>query len=234
MTISWVLLTHNRKDIVKKSFEQTIKSAGDKIDETIWVDNGSTDGVRDYLKGKTDITILNSENKGVAKGYNIGMYKASSDYILINGGDMLMPQDWLIKIKEHIKVFPNSAFVIPTKGFYKECISKEMIEREGLKVYPSVLMKGAKIFPRNVLKKAGYIREDMSLYGIEDREWAERIKSRGIPCYVIKDYMVSHIGEDIHCNTEYRKLKWEELKKAFDSHILEKSIQNNFPYYNPF
>lgn len=43
-TVSWIVLTYNRADTVKKSLDHNFANAGAVPDELIWVDNGSTEG----------------------------------------------------------------------------------------------------------------------------------------------------------------------------------------------
>jgi len=93
--VSIIILSYNSKDITKKcllSLSQIINPF-----ELVIVDNGSKDGLREWLTElKSKIShknlkvILNDENMGVAAGRNLGAKASSGDYLLFLDNDMIM------------------------------------------------------------------------------------------------------------------------------------------------
>lgn len=71
----------------------------------ILVDNGSTDGTKEWLQAQTGITVIrNEENRGCAPAWNQGVQAATgaaradapgADWIVVLNNDVLLPAGWL-------------------------------------------------------------------------------------------------------------------------------------------
>ena len=87
MKLSIITLTYNKLKYTKKYVESLFKYTKDF--ELIIVDNGSTDGTREYLKSLDNIKlILNDENVGFSKGNNQGLEIAEGEYIAFLNNDI--------------------------------------------------------------------------------------------------------------------------------------------------
>ena len=91
--MSIVMLNWNRMHYSKQTLESIITKTTIPH-ELIFVDNGSEDGTREYLKSMGDKTnaekityIFNDKNFGVAGGRNSGLAVASGDYLYSGLGD---------------------------------------------------------------------------------------------------------------------------------------------------
>lgn len=207
-SITWLLLTYNRNEVVNKSISENYRKAGLDIDEIIWVDNGSENPHIPIVPTKK---ILFEKNKGVAKGYNAGFLLAESDFIVISGTDTIMPQDWL-------------------KSFYENRCNgiAGICDHDGL---------GPKIIDRNILKEIGYLREDFGLYGWDDVEFCRRCKRFGFETrrfnlefeHIGDEGLSNYSGND---NKEYWEFKKNEAEK--NEHKMREIEKNNYPYYNPY
>jgi GT2 family glycosyltransferase len=83
MKLSWLLLTMNRQDKTKRALEHNMSNAGHAWDELIWVDNGSSDNVREVVSQyNPTVSVLHSTNLGVAKGYNRAKLLSTGDWVL--------------------------------------------------------------------------------------------------------------------------------------------------------
>jgi GT2 family glycosyltransferase len=62
--------------------------------ELIIIDNGSTDGTKEYLKTISAQVVTNSENKGVYVAWNQGIAFSKSEYICLMNNDILVTPGW--------------------------------------------------------------------------------------------------------------------------------------------
>ncbi|UOF82070.1 putative glycosyltransferase [Caudoviricetes sp.] len=245
--LSWVILTYNRADMVKEAVSHNLLNAGHDIDEIIWVDNGSTDSVRDVMsKFNPDVSILNHENLGVAKGYNRGVVLATGSHIVITGCDRIMPDNWAKRFRECFEKISNTALV----SCYSQPLDKVPERRrdthkniDGIEIIPAMPME-AKCFPREILKDVGHIREDFGLYGWEDVEWGNRFervaKEKGLLTYTLPDFTAVHLGNE-GCEVfnkkedpEYHAFKQKESGDPRKGEVMAKCRAENYPYYTPY
>lgn len=219
----------------------------------VWVDNGSTDGVRSFMQSlNPDVAVLHNKNLGVAPGYNRGMAIAKGEYIVITGCDMLMPKDWLKTFKDYVKNVPETGIAsmysctldwVPER---KRKAANNDWNRETINGYPIIhaLPIERRIFSRELLKDIGYLREDFGLYGWEDCEWAERAvrvcDNLGLLYYVIPDQIAEHLGTeatqpyDGKDEREYHNFKKQESADPKKQEVMTWCREHNYPYYNPF
>jgi GT2 family glycosyltransferase len=242
--ISLVVLTYNRARTVERAMTHNLAKAGHPIDELIWVDNGSRDGVREVMQQfKPDVTVLHKTNLGVAKGYNHGFVLATHNWIALTGCDMLMPENWLFKMVHYTNVIPETDVVCMYSGPFSwmtERLRGPMQERGGLQYQPAMPL-GRRLMRREVLKKAGYFREDFGLYGWEDVEWADRCLHRGLFCYVIPGEIAEHLStegvamEEGHDPKEYFDFKKREALLTPEKRaVMDKCRAGGFPFYSPY
>ena len=88
ISLSIVFLNYNRVDQTRQTVCKLLDLVGDRPDiEIIAVDNGSTDGTREFLQCEKRIqSILLDENTGIA-GYNSGFSRARGNYLLVLDDD---------------------------------------------------------------------------------------------------------------------------------------------------
>jgi len=222
--ISIVFLTFNRCEITKKSIIHNLKNSGDQIDEIIWVDNGSTDGVKSFMKSiEPDVSVLNKENLGVSKGYNRGIALSTGDFIIIPGTDTLLCRGWLKKFKENADL--NLGYACMTNDApienHDNC--------------------GPKIISKRAIHKCGYLREDLGLYGGDDVEWGKRVKYYGFIGYRFSAPF-KHLGtEGISTWTskskekkEYHDMKFREATNTDKNKVEEACRILKYPKFNPY
>lgn len=251
ISISWALLTFNRASTVEKAITQNMHSSQYDWDELIWVDNGSTEDNRLAIDSLFDETmnvtkVFNPKNLGVDVGYNRAMALSKSDWILITGCDRLMFDGWLSKMVKVLSENPK----VKVLSIYSHPIEKlserkrgEVHERSSFKVC-SAMPFGARIFHRDLLKAAGYFREDFGLYGYSDVEFAERqmrvCKEKGWEHLAFTELHATHLGDEGNSSyggkdpEDYWKFKQAEVKDPKKQEVLNNCKANNYPYYSPF
>lgn len=253
LKVSWVILTMDRAPLVERAVTANIKSAGAPIDEIVWVDNGSKDGVLDFMHGiRPDVSILHKDNQGVSAGYNRGFALSGGSHIVITGCDMIMPDGWLQCFKNYFEKIPDTGaaamYCVPIKDVPERKLG-EPAKVNGLDLIPALPM-GRRMVSREFLRGCGYLREDFGLYGWEDIEWAERAvrycKEHGLRYYMIPGMMADHLGRDswpeqlrhdpekVKQDDEYFRWKQEQVKDPQKIQLLEWCRSNNWPHYNPY
>lgn len=245
---SWVVLTFNRKETVLSTMFHNRREAGGTPYELIHVDNGSHDGVENSFREyyNPDVSIYNSTNLGVAKGYNRGTVLATGTHLVITGCDRKMPVGWLHMLEVCFSVIPNTGVV----SIYSQPINKvnerrrgEEKEINGIKIIPAMPME-AKCYRMDLLRKAGHLREDFGLYGWEDVEHGFRVekvaKEMGLLTYILPDMVAEHMGsEGVSSwngidNFDYHQFKQKQSEDPEKAKLMEWCGKNDYPYYNPY
>jgi GT2 family glycosyltransferase len=82
--------------------------------ETIVVDNGSVDGTLEYLRGRTDVRLIeNGYNAGFTKGTNQGIVASSGEYLLWLNTDTILEEDSLGALVDFLDKTPKAGIVGP-------------------------------------------------------------------------------------------------------------------------
>lgn len=96
-TASIIIPVFNKVNYTRNCINNIINSTADFYCEVIIIDNGSTDGTKEYLKGLSgDIRIItNDENVGYTVACNQGARVATGRYLVFLNNDTLPQQGWL-------------------------------------------------------------------------------------------------------------------------------------------
>lgn len=97
LKVSIIIPVFNKVEFTKKCCEALAKNTPQALYELIIVDNSSTDGTRDYLKGvRGDVKIItNEKNLGFSRACNQGAQLASTNYLLFLNNDTEPMKGWL-------------------------------------------------------------------------------------------------------------------------------------------
>lgn len=99
----------NCVEFTKQAVETIKRNTHPNLYEVIFVDNGSTDGTKDFLRQLVQDdpehfrAITNSENKGFAGGVNTGLRAISTlkwEYACVANNDLLFTPNWLAQLIE--------------------------------------------------------------------------------------------------------------------------------------
>jgi GT2 family glycosyltransferase len=183
------------------------------------VDNNSTDGSQAMLQQvEWDglIYIQTNENLGYGRGMNRGMQAVRSQYACIMNTDLILNQEALSALWSFFEARPEAGVASPVimgsdqrvQGFlflpsiwslYSQTISKIISKRWKMRVekadtplaVPGVL--GAFFMIRRNQFDDCLFDEDFFFY-YEDSELAHRYWQRGIPCFVLPQVSIMHLG----------------------------------------
>jgi len=234
MTTSIMMVTYNRLELTKRMLESLFETT-DSDYRLIIVDNGSTDGSKDWLEDlKDEIKIpyhlhLNPENMGIAVGRNQGLfladkYGAEDEYLCTIDNDIELPKNWLSNCLDLIK--DNSRLAI---GINFEGVDYPLLTRNGKtfqKKSDGNLGTACSVFHASLHKKIGFFTTDYGLYGEEDADFYFRARMIGWEIGYLPGRGV-HFGEGELDVGEYREFKTKQHRDN-----LKKFQQNCYAYMN--
>lgn len=212
--LSIVILNWNRLHYTRQTLECIIKKTTIPH-EFIFVDNGSVDGTREYLKDMEHKTnaekvtyVFNDKNLGVAGGRNSGLVHATGDYLLTIDDDVKVPDDWDIKIAEACDKIPQLGIT----GVNVEPFKFPVQEINGVRVRPKNGNLGGACLclPKRVFKRVGYYNV-FGQYGHEDAMMYYRLKHLGLISAYIEP---KGIHLDVDADKKYRAAKNKAHQKG--------------------
>lgn len=213
MKLSIITLTYNKLKYTKKFIESLYKYTHDF--ELIIVDNGSTDGTIEYLKGLQNIKlILNKENLGFSKGNNQGLEIAKGEYIGFLNNDILLSPNWFEEIE---KVFEqeNAGFVSPRQinPYYDKANERNYLKYFKPKPYNKDFDEcvfSCVVTKRSVLDKIGTFDENYSPAFFEDNDLKFRAINEGFGVYVANNCCFFHFGSVTSASLNFKFAKNKE------------------------
>ena len=212
-----VIVTYNRKELLKESIEALLKQNYKNCDVLI-VDNASTDGTYEYinelLKDNRVIYLNTGANLGGAGGFNYGIkeaYKRDCDYIWVMDDDCIVHKDTLEKFIEADKKLNGEYGFLSSKVLWKDGeLCKMNIQKrtfsKWLKDFDKPLTEIAMasfvsfFIKAEIVKEMGLPIKEFFIW-TDDWEYTRRI-SRKYKCYLVNDAVVTHkcatnVGADI-------------------------------------
>jgi len=152
LTVSVVIPTYNRVEYLKKALKSLLNQSY-MPNEIIVIDDGSTDGTKEFLmsisKKNKLIKYYFQKNGGPSKARNLGIKNAKGDIICFFDDDEIANKDW---IKEIVQSFESEDI----GGVGGPCI-----ELEGENIYEKYLKS---IFVGSYSKKLPYLGGNLAFY----------------------------------------------------------------------
>ncbi len=243
--VSIVILTFNELDYTRKCVESLQKNTPEPH-EIIFVDNDSKDGTVKWLRRLVEENsnyqlIENRENLGFAKGCNQGIEASKGEYILLLNNDVLVTDNWLPGMLEHLKSSPDIGVVGPMTNNisgiqkvervtyksvdYLEAYAHEFRNRNRHRRVTSRRLVGfCMLFRRSLVNEIGPLDESFGTGNFEDDDFCLRAALAGYRNVIAGDVFIHHygsrsfIGNRIHYGTSLtgnRKIfddKWRGIQ----------------------
>lgn len=211
--VSVVIPNYNGMQYIKACLDslmqQTIKDW-----EILFVDNGSTDGSREFVEREyPQVTVIPlSENTGFCHAVNVGIQKAEAEYVVLLNNDTEAEPEFLEMLYEGIRVkqnaFSGSAKMIQFHN--RRCIDdagdfynafgwafargkgkpEEKYNQEK-KIFSSC--GGAVIYRKKLVEELGFFDEEHFAY-LEDMDLGYRAQIAGYDNWYLPKARVYHIG----------------------------------------
>lgn len=244
---SIVIPVFNQIEYTKKCIDSLLRDPDRPNYELIVVDNGSSDGTREYLENlqkSLDRTrdkmspIFNAENRGVAPAWNQGAQAATTDYIAILNNDLLLSTGWFRSLLwaldyHHIHLVSPFAATGPL-NYDLDARALRFGEKNLAKLWNDYDFC-AFLLKRAIYEDVGPFDENFLVGGYEDTDYCYRMKALGLKYGVSGAAFIHHFGSstlgefkkrgDKHVghNKEYFISKWKE-DPAAQSHRLERRL----------
>ncbi len=202
---SAVLVSWNRCDLLQKAIQSLLDQNYPSL-EIIVVDNGSTDGSLDWLRGQDWIKLIeNTQNVGASAARNQGTRIASGQYIIYMDSDAeLRSSGALSKLIEYMEANPLTAGAagiyytdqaltklwcwspcMDWEGYFNPTASMQPTES------PQVLSTCFSIYRHEALSEIGGF-DEYYFYLYEDGDLSQRILKKGYKLLVDPEVKILH------------------------------------------
>lgn len=206
---SIIIPTYNGLHLLSECVD-SIRRHTDRPYEIIVVDNGSTDGTKEYCERERLILIALPENHGFPAACNKGLTVAAGEQLLLLNNDCLVAPGWLTQLLRALHSAPSIGIVGPVTNFVS---GKQMLET-GLGTPEELLAYAEKhnktdpakwqevrrlvgfcfLFTRRLYEAIGPLDEDYSPGHYEDDDYCYRAVQHGFKLLICGDTFIYHKG----------------------------------------
>ncbi|NOZ08595.1 MAG: glycosyltransferase, partial [FCB group bacterium] len=213
--VSIIMLTYNALEYTRKCVN-SIQNNTHHPHEIIFVDNASSDGTQNYLRGlvgryKNYKLIRNKINKGFAAGNNQGVAAASGKYVMLLNNDVLVGEGWL---KDLVSAYEKDEAIgligpitnqvsgrqkvrhVPyeeEQDFYPFAKKIQTLNQD--KITPRRRIAGlAMLLSREIYNEIGGFDESFGLGNFEDDDLCLKIRAAGYAIMVNEGVYIHHFG----------------------------------------
>jgi FkbM family methyltransferase len=207
---SIIIVTHNQLAFTRQCIE-SIHRYTDEPYELIVVDNASSDGTLDYLRGLDGITVLaNAENRGFPAAANQGLRAATGQQLLLLNNDTIVTTGWLTRLLRALRSDRKIGLVGPCSN----CVSGEQQvparyedlagldgfawdwgqTHDGQRQDTDRLVGFCLLLKREVLDQIGLLDERFGLGCFEDDDYCLRALRAGYRLAITRDAFIHHAG----------------------------------------
>ena len=192
MFVSVVIPTYNRRPILEKCLLALERQqACPEIDryEVVVVDDGSTDGTPDWLRGAAErfphVRLIEQSHGGPAEGRNRGVDHAYGDVIVFIDSDLVVTDSFLSCHASSLvrsweergdRLCFTYGAVINTANFEQPTAERHKLRDLSWAYFAT----GNVAIAKEVLQRAGLFDTGFRLYGWEDLELGERLRRMGV------------------------------------------------------
>ena len=180
---------------------------------TVVVDNGSTDGTVGFVLEKfPDVHVIESENLGLAAGWNTGIRATKGRYVLLLNADAWLVDDALRRLVELADSRPNAAFIGPRLSNPDGTLQRSVRGFPTLWRLATEYLFLRKLAPRSSLLNAFYA-------GGFDHDETREVESVVGACMLVRREAITQVGfaderfflfsEETDWQYRLRQARWE-------------------------
>ena len=234
---SVIILNYNGADYIEGTLRAVFGQSVISMLKVIVLDQASTDGSRELIKGKYEdkLTLIESDkNLGFTGGCNHAFKYAEGAYVLLLGNDAVPDSRWaesLIRVAESDRTVGMCTSKIL---FYR---NRNLIDCVGHTMYPDGLNRStgnymfdegqynqveetlfasgcAALYRRNVIDAVGGFDEDF-FWGADDTDLGMKIRLQGLRCLYVPQAVVYHLGSQSFGKYTLKKLYYIERNRVW-------------------
>jgi GT2 family glycosyltransferase len=178
---------------------ESLASTVDDSTKILAIDNGSTDGTGEYLRGLKGISVIdNRSNLGCASAWNQGVRSTNSEWLVILNNDVILSQGWLEGLVEYAE--ENRADLVSPairEGEYNYDLGKyagEFVKRMTHVARPGEAHGICFLVRRRVFETIGLFDENYRIGQFEDVDFFRRAKAAGFRLAITGRSLIHHFG----------------------------------------
>ena len=208
--IAALVVTYNRLEMLKECIAAIYSQTYKNIDIVV-VNNGSTDGTKEYLDSNSDIVTIHQDNCGGAGGFYSGMkYMYEHDYdALWMMDDDGIPADrqleYLVSDSIRYKIDYANALVINkidnSRTAANTRYDKDEYDKRKI-IWNKVSPFNGTLVWRHVIEKIGFIKKEMFIWG-DETEYTNRVK--------YNNFKVGTITRAIHYHPPFKGILYNVI-----------------------
>ena len=155
---------------------------------TVVVDNGSSDGTVTFVRDRfPDVEVIESENLGLAAGWNRGIGVTDSRYVLLLNADAWLVGDALRRLTECADSRPAAAFVGPRLS------NQDGTLQPSVRGFPTLWRLATEYFGLRKLAKRSQVLNAFYAGGFDHDEWRD-VESVMGSCMLVRRAALAEIG----------------------------------------
>ncbi|UCB51987.1 MAG: glycosyltransferase family 2 protein [Candidatus Zixiibacteriota bacterium] len=232
--ISVVIITHNRKEILKECLAALFSQTYPENDyEIVVVDDGSTDDTHSTVRSIAEsspvsIRYFRQENKGVAAARNHGIKRAESEICLLIGDDIVATPTLVEEhVNWHKRYGKENQGVLGYVTWSPEIEVTDFmwwLENGGPLLGYSRIMDKIQVdfrffYTGNISLKTSYLKDNLFceefFFGYADTELGYRLSKRGFKLYFNQDAIAYHHHPTTFEDFQKRMTKWGKTGRIF-------------------
>lgn len=198
MTIDIVIPVLNQLHYTKQCLRDLFANTDSNI-TTIVINNGSTDGTREYLASLSSLKVIDNEtNRGCAAAWNQGIQAGQSPWVVVLNNDVLLPKGWLEGLLAYAEE-TNADIVSPGMRGGACDYDFESYATDFMNAMSKAARGGEAhgvcfMVRRAVFEKIGYFDENFRIGQYEDADFFLRAKLAGCALAITGRSFIHHFG----------------------------------------
>lgn len=236
MKLSVIIPIKDQKDLTQVCIDSLKKYTKDY--ELIIIDDGSTIKFKNYSDNKNIKILRNGVSFGYTRSVNIGIQKATGDYIVIANNDIVFTPNWSERMIKHFEKNCDLGVLGPVTNKVNGEQSIDYNTDNTTFQYADRLVFFLVMIKKEVFSKIGVLDERFSPGGQEDTDFCFRARNNNYKVGIARNVFIYHYGSltfrdkfknNINKSMEYSKSRVKLLNDKYVKKVNKKKIFIGIP-----